>query len=201
MRKKFTFALMLVGVCLLVGCGKEKCTVDGCKEEVYKDSMCPDHYAEEEVKRLEEEESSKIIELKKGEKVTVGECEITVGDFDYSNIANDPDGSSTGLLARDGEIFANLSCNITYLGKEEKYFPFIETYLEYSDGYKFDSEKEWIYNPALHGWLNSTKIAPLTSETGMYLEYEVPMEVKDNENEPIVIHIISEGQEAIYKVR
>ena len=89
----------------------------------------------------------------------------------------------------------------TYLGKEEKYFPFIETYLEYSDGYKFDAEKEWIYNPALHGWLNSTKIAPLTSETGMYLEYEVPMEVKDNENEPIVIHIISEGQEAIYKVR
>ena len=55
MRKKFTFVLMLVGVCLLVGCGEPKCSIEGCKNEIFKNEICKEHYLEKEKQRIEEE--------------------------------------------------------------------------------------------------------------------------------------------------
>ena len=40
----------------LIGCGKEKCSVDGCEEEVYKEGLCPDHYVDKGITETETED-------------------------------------------------------------------------------------------------------------------------------------------------
>lgn len=194
-KKLLSFIILIVTLCSVCSCGKNEESI----------------VVEQTDENQEKGEETEVVELKKNETVTVGKCEVTIKEIEYTTKSDNPIGTANRKgIAKDGYEYLNLLCGFKYLGKEKINFPLhiLNTEVEYGDGFLFESDREWMYSDG--HWVETMDVLPLSPETEMYLTYEIPKEAIENDSESMVIHIKlgycengkhGEKTEGIYKVR
>lgn len=151
----------------------------------------------------EEETKTLITDMVFNSLIETDNFDFYLTNFFFSDKANDPDNSSTALLARKGYCYANVVFEAKYKGKENMSFPAAFGYcqLNYGDGYSFDSGREWFFDSSLEAWLSMGEIRPLMPEFGIAYNIEVPLEVRDNTDNPLSITLHHNGQSYNFSFR
>lgn len=149
----------------------------------------------------EEPEAPEENVLELNQTVTVGEFEITVTGFDYTEKALSPDGQGSNLIPKDGYVSANVYFNTKYNGKNAITAPYIGAVINYGDGYNFSPERMWYYDQGYDTWLNSGEIDPLTPAFDCVYSFFVPFEVRDQEDAPLQVTFSMGGETLVYPVR
>ena len=200
-------AVMALSVCACGGGAKPAETTTASEEtknETISEIATEENTNQVDVQETEEEskEEQKPL-LKYNEHVVIGDYDVCVKDFYYSDRATDPDKDSSAVMARDDYCYANIILEAKYNGKTEKEFPFSfgSCALNYGDGYIFNSEREWFYDTSLKAWLNQGGVRPLTPAFGMAFNIEVPIEVRDNKSETLFAILGSGDAECLLYLR
>ena len=173
MKKVLALVLALVLVLSLAACGGS-----GEKKEDTADKT-----------EATESEDQGYKEIKIGETYSVPDfADITITKFDFSEEATSPDSDGINLRPNDGYVCANIYYDVKYIGKSKAdSSEFKPGWLDYNDGYVFNLETFYYYNTGIDSWLNLGEIDPLSPEFSCKACFFVPVEVKNNEGNPLCI--------------
>lgn len=149
------------------------------------------------------EEPAQVTELELNSVVETELFDFCVTDFYYYEKATDPDRESSAILAPKGYCYGNIVLDAKYKGKSDVSFPYAfgSAILNYGDGYTFEAERSWFYYHSLETWLNSGDIKVLTPNFGIAYNFEIPLEVRDNTEEPLSVTFFVNGGEYEYVCR
>ncbi|MDR3766926.1 MAG: hypothetical protein Q3Y08_07860 [Butyricicoccus sp.] len=149
----------------------------------------------------EEPEAPEETVLELNQTVTVGDFEMTVTGFDFTDKALSPDENGSDLVPKNGYVSANVYFNTKYNGKTAISAPYVGAVVNYNDGYTFSPENQWYYDHGLNAWLNGGQIDPLTPAFDCVYSFFVPLEVRDQVDAPLQVTFALDDEILVYHVR
>lgn len=213
-------SVLLVGMVTACGSSKDACTVEGCKNELYKDGLCPDHYVEAQsgtdsndteqqdvAKDNDKEEKGK--EKKEVQTITIGqtistenyEATLNKVELSYDVQPENPPSYYNHYPAESGQVYVHVDMDIKNLQKQDMECDEIySVVVDYNNGFTYKSFAVAEDTDGDFTYANITSVTPLQT-MGVHALVDCPQEVETSSGLLYITITFMDGSQYKYVIR